>query len=175
MDHMAAEGPGTASGRVLSERPRFFAWSALVMAAVVVLSFPVTYYLPLATGSGKFDTLHHAHGLAFGLYVWQTRLVARGHVARHRELGLAGFALGGLMIPLGYWMAQRSAQARLGTMDHPYESTWYSIVDITLFAVLMTAAIVSVTRQREWHRRFMFVAALCLVAPAATTSSSIPS
>lgn len=172
MDHMASEGPGTASDRAGSERPRFFASSALVMAAIVVLSFPVTYYLPLATGSGEFDTLHHAHGLAFfawfGLYVWQTRLVARGHVARHRELGLAGFALGGLMIPLGYWMAQRSAQARLGTIDHPYESTWYSVVDITLFAVLMVAAIVSVTRHREWHRRFMFVAALCLVAPAAT-------
>jgi len=54
------------------------------------------------------------------------------------------------------------------TVEHPYEFTWYDFVDITLFARLMLAAIVLVTRRKEWHRRFVFVAALCLVAPAAT-------
>jgi hypothetical protein len=145
---------------------------ALVMAAIVVFSFPVTYYFPVATGSGDFHTLHHLHGLAFfawfGLYVWQTQLVARGQIARHREVGLAGFALTGAMVVLGYWMAQRGAERRLGTMEHPYEFTWFNISDITLFTVLMIAAIVLVTRYKEWHRRFVFVAALCLVAPAAT-------
>lgn len=172
MNHMITKVIGTASTQTGSERPQFFARCALVMAVIVVLSFPVTYYLPVATGSGKFDTLHHLHGLAFfawfGLYVWQARLVARGHVARHREIGLVGFALTGLMIPLGFWMAQRGAQRRLGTMEHPYEFTWYNLIDITLFAVLMIAAVVLVTRHKEWHRRFVFVAALCLVAPAAT-------
>ncbi|MBC7622094.1 MAG: hypothetical protein H7232_01765 [Aeromicrobium sp.] len=53
-------------------------------------------------------------------------------------------------------------------MVHPYETTWYNLIDMTLFTVLMVAAIVLVTRYKEWHRRFVFVAALCLVAPAAT-------
>lgn len=153
-------------------RPQFFAWTALVMAAIVVLSFPITYYLPVATGSGNFDTLHHVHGLAFfawfGIYVWQTQLVAGGQLARHREIGLGGFALTGLIIPFGYWIAQRGAERRLGTIEHPYEFTWYNLIDMTLFTVLMIAAIVLVTRHKEWHRRFVFVAALCLVAPAAT-------
>ena len=30
----------------------------------------------------------------------------------------------------------------------------------------MTAAIAAVTRHRDWHRRFVFAAALCLVGPA---------
>jgi hypothetical protein len=169
---MITDAIGRAPPHVGSERPRFFARAAFVMAAIVVLSFPVTYFLPVATGSGSFDTLHHLHGLAFfawfGLYAWQTQLVARGQVARHREIGLAGFALTGLMVPLGYWMAQRGAERRLGTMEYPYEVTWYNFIDITLFTVLMVAAIVLVTRHKEWHRRFVFVAALCLVAPAAT-------
>jgi hypothetical protein len=169
---MMMNATGTASAHAGSGRPQFFARSAIVMAVIVVLSFPLTYFLPLATGSGKFDALHHLHGLAFfawmGLYAWQARLVARGQVARHREIGLAGFALTGLMIPLGIWMAQRAAQRRLGTMERPYEFTWYNLVDITLFGVLMLAAIVLVTRHKEWHRRFVYVAALCLVAPAAT-------
>jgi hypothetical protein len=169
---MTTEAIGTAPAHAGAGRPRFFASAALIMTAIVVLSFPVTYYLPVATGSGGFDTLHHLHGLAFfawfGLYAWQAQLVARGRVARHREIGLVGFALTGLMIPLGYWMAQRGAQRRLGTMEHPYEVTWYNLVDITLFSALMIAAIVLVARHKEWHRRFVFVAALCLVAPAAT-------
>ena len=161
-----------APAAVRNERPQFFARMALVMAAIVVLSFPLTYFVPVATGSGKFHALHHVHGLAFfawfGIYVWQTQLAARGQIARHREIGLAGSALTGAMILLGYWMAQRGAERRLGTMERPFETTWFNISDITLFAVLMTAAIVLVTRHKEWHRRFVFVAALCLVAPAAT-------
>lgn len=169
---MVAEAIGTTTTQAGIDRPQFFARSALVMAAMVVLSFPITYFVPVASGTDKFDTLHHLHGLVYfawmGLYVWQTQLVARGQVARHREVGLVGFALTGVMVPLGVWMAQRGAQRRLGTMEHAYEFTWYNFVDLTLFTLLMVVAIVLVTRHREWHRRFVFVAALCLVAPAAT-------
>ncbi len=65
MHHMITKAVGTASAQTGGERPQFFAKSALIMAVIVVFSFPVTYYLPIATGSGKFDTLHHVHGLAF--------------------------------------------------------------------------------------------------------------
>jgi hypothetical protein len=152
---------------------RFFFSTAVIMAAIVVLSFPLTYYAPLVTGSKRFDLLHHVHGLAFfawmGLYVWQTWLASRGRIASHREIGLAGFALTGAMIPLGYWMAQRAAELRLAarTAD-PYYGTWFNLTDLTLFSGLMLASILLVTRHREWHRRLTYVAALCLVAPAAT-------
>jgi hypothetical protein len=153
-------------------RTQFFARSALIMAAIVLLSFPLTYYLPIMAGAHQFQTLHHMHAAAFfgwiGLYVWQTQLVARGQIARHREIGLAGFALTGTVVVLGVWMAQRAAQLRIGKMERPYEFAWYNLVDITLFALLMVAAILLVTRHKEWHRRLVFVAALCLVAPAAT-------
>lgn len=143
------------------------------MALIVVLSFPLTYYAPLVSGSKNFDLLHHIHGLAFfawmGLYVWQTQLASSGRMAFHREVGLAGFALTGAMIPLGYWMAQRAADLRrvAGAPD-PYYGTWFNLIDLTLFATLMLASILLVTRKREWHRRLTYVAALCLVAPAAT-------
>jgi len=152
---------------------RFFLWSAIAMAAIVGLSFPLTYYWPVVSGSKHFDPLHHVHGLAFfawfALYVWQSWLVSKGRVAFHREIGLAGFALTGAMIPLGYWMAQRAAELRRAAGDAtPYYGTWFNLTDLTLFSGLMLASILLVTRHREWHRRLTYVAALCLVAPAAT-------
>lgn len=155
------------------QRTRFFARSAIVMAAIVLLSFPLTYYLPVATGSRQFQTLLHFHAAAcfawIGLYAWQTQLAAGGRIARHRELGLAGFALTGMLIPLGYWTAQRAAVSRLAEgMERPYEFTWYNFIDIGMFSVLMIASILLVTRYKEWHRRLTYVAALTLVAPAAT-------
>ncbi len=151
----------------------FFFKTAVLMAALVLLSFPLTYYLPMVTGSHSFQLLHHAHGLAcfawMGLLVWQTRLVARGQVARHREIGLSGFFLSGALIVSGYWMAQRAGENRLAQGNaQPWEFSWYNLIDISLFALLMIGAILLVTRHREWHRRLIYVAALCLVAPAMT-------
>jgi hypothetical protein len=152
---------------------RFFAWSAIIMAAIVVLSFPVTYLFPVITGVNQFHLLHHVHGVVFfawiGVYVLQTQLASRGKMALHREIGLLGFALTGAVILLGYWMAQRAAETRIASgFVNPYEFTYYNIIDISLFTIFMLGSIALVTKNKEWHRRFTFVAALCLVMPAAT-------
>lgn len=152
---------------------RFFANTALLMAMLVFLSFPLTYYLPVVTGTHSFQLLHHVHGLAcfawIGLLAWQTRLVAQGNIARHREIGLSGFALSGALILSGYWMAQRGGENRLAQgAAQPWEFTYYNLIDISLFAILMIGAIVLVTRHVDWHRRLIYIAALCLVAPALT-------
>lgn len=156
-----------------AEHNGFYARAAVLMAILVLLSFPLTYYLPVITGSRDFQLLHHVHGLAcfawIGLFAWQARLVARGQVARHRELGLAGFALTGALIMSGYWMAQRAGEIRNAQgVEYPWEVSFYNVLDISLFSILMIGSILLVTRHREWHRRLTYVAALCLVAPALT-------
>lgn len=152
---------------------RFFARSALVMAVLVLVSFSMSYFVPVARGDPRFQLLHHLHGALFfawfGVYVWQTRLAASGRIARHREIGLAGFALMGALLPSGVWMAQRAAEARAARgVLQPYEFSDYNLLDMGLFALAMGGAIVLVTRHREWHRRLTYVAALCLLAPAMT-------
>lgn len=140
---------------------------------IVLASFPLTYYLPVLKSSRQFHALHHIHGIAFfawiGLYVLQTQLVASRKVARHREIGLLGFLLTGAVILLGYWMTQRAAEIRLANgVSRPYEFSWYNLSDIGLFAGFMLGAVLLVTRHTDWHRRLVYVAALCLMAPAAT-------
>jgi hypothetical protein len=141
------------------------------MLALVMASFSFTYFWPMATGSARFPIVLHIHGAAcfawMLLYAWQTRLVATGRVARHREWGLAGIALSSLIVPLGVALAIQAARRRMTAGNpHPFDTTLFNIVDIATFALLMTAAIAAVTRHPDWHRRFTFGAALCLVGPA---------
>jgi hypothetical protein len=161
----------TAAPRVALARPHFFARSALVMLALVLSAFPLTYFGPTVTGSRPFPPVYHIHGIVFfawmSLYAWQTRLVATGRVARHRELGLAGVALSALMIPLGILLTIAAIQRRTKEGNpHPFDNALYNVVDLTSFAVLMIASIACVTRHADWHRRFTYAAALALVGPA---------
>lgn len=161
----------TDANRKARTRPQFFARSALVMLALVLASFSFTYFGPLVMGSQHFSIVLHLHGGAYFawmlLYAWQTRLVATGRVARHREWGLAGVALSATMVPLGVAVAIAAARGRTAAGSaHPFDFTMFNVVDLTTFAVLMTAAIAAVTRHPPWHRRFAFGAALCLVGPS---------
>lgn len=159
----------------------FFARMALVTLGLVAISFPVTYYKPLLVSAGAYPAegvLHlpplvHLHALFFFswifLYAWQTHLAVTGRVALHRELGLAGIAISAIMVPLGVGAVIVQARSNIahGVAD-PFPLTFINLMGITTFAGLMTASIASVTRHREWHRRFTYGAALVLLQFAAS-------
>jgi hypothetical protein len=150
---------------------RFFAVGALVIGALIVLSFPLTYFIPIVTGSKHFPLLKHLHGLAFfswvALYVVQTQLVRRGRVRLHRELGMAGVWLAGTMLPLGLWQTVAAAAARQAAgAARPFEFSLYNLVDILVFSLSFGWAVFEATRRAEWHRRLAFVALLNLFGPA---------
>lgn len=152
-------------------RSKFFARSALLMLVMVLLAFPLSYFAPVLTGSRHFPPVYHIHGIVFfawvGLYAWQTHLVATGRTARHREFGLAGIAISTLMVPLGIMLTIAAINRRMREGDpHPFDNTLYNVLDLGSFTVLMIASIAAVTRHVDWHRRFTFGAAVCLVGPA---------
>ncbi|WP_150124977.1 hypothetical protein [Tsuneonella mangrovi] len=149
-------------------RNQFFARAALVMLGCVLISFPMTYYAPVIAGSRHWPLIVHIHGLFFFswmfLYAWQTRLAATGRVSAHRELGLAGVALSAIMIPLAVSVVV--VQVHRMTANGTSAPLWLPILNlmaIATFAGLMIASIASVTRHKEWHRRFTYAAALVLV------------
>jgi len=151
-----------------STHSQFFPRMALLMLGLVLASFSMTYFVPMYDGSRSWPPVVHIHGVfSFAwmlLYVWQARLVATGRVALHRELGLAGIAISALMIPLGVATIVVQAHKRLGLgIEDPFSRSFLTLMGLTTFAVMMTAAIASVTRHREWHRRFIYAAALVLV------------
>lgn len=152
-------------------REQFFARSALLILALVLASFSFSYFAPMAARSKSFTIIVHLHGAIcfawIALYAWQTWLVARGRVARHREWGLLGVALSALLIPSGIAVAIAAIRRRMTTGNpNPFDFTLFNMVDLITFGPLMIASIATVTRYPEWHRRFTFAAALCLLGPA---------
>lgn len=152
-------------------RTRFFAHSALAMMVLTLLSFTVTYFMPLAAGTPDTRPLIHVHAAAFFawifLYAFQAHLVATGRTPRHRELGLAALLVSGAMIPLGWAAALAAVERRRATGDPlPWSSTAFNVVDMSLFALMIALAVITVTRRPDWHRRFMFGAAITLLGPA---------
>lgn len=149
----------------------FFAVSAVAIAVLIVLSFTLTYFTPLATDSKQFTLLRHLHGMVFfawtALIAVQPWLIRKGKLKLHRELGLTGAALAGAMIPLGLWLATVAIQDRIEQkFALPFEFAIYNLVDITLFALTTGWAIHQATRRIEWHRRLVFVSMLQLLGPA---------
>jgi len=142
-----------------------------IMLACVLLAFSLTYFWPVASGTKSFIALRHLHGAVFfawmGFYVWQSQLVAAGKTARHKNIGLLGLALSGALLPLGIWMMLTSTHERVaaGSAD-PYYFSFFSLVDMIAFGSLLVAAISTAMRRSDWHKRFMYAAALALVGPA---------
>jgi hypothetical protein len=152
-------------------RSRFFANAAIAMAACIVLSFSLSYFGPLLSGSGGFIMLRHVHGAVFfawvALYVTQANLVAGGRVRLHRELGVATVAVSAAMVPLGFWMAVRDITEQLEKgAERPFEVAAYNFFDLSLFAIAMAGATHCAGRRNDWHRRLVYLAAICLLGPA---------
>lgn len=172
-EKMSVVADATKGAKPRTAHSPFFARMALVTLGLVILSFPLAYYIPVITGSRHWPPLVHIHGLFFFswicLYALQTRLASTGRVALHRELGLAGIAISAFMVPLGVGVVIIQARMNLASgMADPYWLTYMNLMGITTFAGLMTASIASVTRHREWHRRFTYGAALVLLQFAAS-------
>lgn len=143
------------------------------MVALALVSFPFTYFGPMADGSRRFYGLLHIHGLlCFAwllLYAWQVQLAAQRKVARHREWGIAGAWLTGAVLFTGVPMIPAAAMRRIAAgAPEPFLFSGYNMVDLGLFAVMSSLALLTASRHLEWHRRFMLGAAVALFVAAAS-------
>jgi hypothetical protein len=146
---------------------------AVACAAVAVLGFAPTYFLPIVQGSFTGSSLVHIHGLVFfgwtAFVIYQSWLVASGRTADHREVGLIGVALAATMVTLGMAVAIVAAHRGIAA-GYVAESKAFLIVPpsaLVLFALFVAFAIANVKRP-EWHKRLLLMATISLLeAPIA--------
>ncbi len=156
-----------------ANRSRFFLMSGWAMVALALVSFPFTYFGPMADGSKRFYGLLHVHGLlCFAwllLYAWQVQLAAQRKLVRHREWGIAGAWLTGAVVFTGVPMIPAAAMRRIAAGNpEPYLFSGYNVVDLGLFMLMSSLALFTASRHPDWHRRFMLGAAVALFVAAAS-------
>lgn len=146
---------------------RFFLWSAMLMALVLVAGFSVQ----LAAGRSSFGApwYVHAHALVFFgwvvIYVAQTVFATRGPLRLHRLLGWVAVGWVVAMVIAGFMVI--ALKIRAGQAPFFFQPQHFLIANplvVLLFAGL-TAAAVSMRRQTDWHRRLHMCAMIALLGP----------
>lgn len=149
----------------------FYVRMAAACAAVAVIGFAPTYWLPLARGTLNVQPIVHAHAAVFYgwtlLFLAQAWLAANRKLTRHREWGVFGVALATTMCFVG--MAAAITRLKESTADGFGDAARaFSILPVSgivFFAVLFTLALIYV-RKPETHRRLMVVATVSLLQAA---------
>lgn len=152
---------------VATREHRFFFYSAIAMAVVLVAGFS----LNLAAGRSSFalPLLYHLHGMVFmgwiALYVTQTALIAGRALRWHRRLGWLALVWLPVMVVLACTITIHAVRAYGGPPVFDVNSFLIgNPVGILTFATLAGAGI-ALRRRSDWHRRLMFCAMAAITGP----------
>ena len=146
---------------------RFFLWSAVGMAGVIIAGFSTQ----LAMGRSTFASppLVHAHAIVFmgwlAIYVLQNVFIATDRMTLHRRLGWIASGWMVLMVVLGCLVTV--AMVRRGHVPFFFRPLHFMLFDpISLFAFAgLTIAAVVLRKRTEWHRRLHFCGMAMLLGP----------
>ncbi len=148
----------------------FFSATAWMMLAAVLVGFGPTYYMAGVFNAPLPSRIIHVHGALFSLWmlmlIVQNSLAFAGRVDIHRKLGLFGFVLACLMVPVG-WIAATDRLVR-GTAPPGVDTYFFYIVpmtDMVIFATLIFFAYRS-RRDPSTHKRIIYIATVGILIAA---------
>lgn len=170
---MTAVAQSDAARRVLATTPsnQFYVRMAYACAAVAVIGFAPTYWVPLFAGTLHVAPIVHLHALIFfgwlTLLIVQTQLAASRQLTRHRELGVFGVAVATAMCFVGTATAVNSINQSdaAGFGDAARGFSVVPLTGILFFAVTFAIALLNVKRVHV-HRRLMLIATISLLNAA---------
>lgn len=155
--------------RAATERS-LYTWGAIAALLVAFAGFAPTYYLKGVFGGRELSAMIHLHGVVmtawFALFLVQARLVATGHTALHRKLGMAGAVLAAAVVGMG--LATAIASVRLGSTPVGMPPLVFLVMplgEVVTFTVLIGAAL-ALRKRAAWHKRLMLAAAIAILTPA---------
>ena len=170
MNTVASSTVGVRVATTASDRS-FFTRMAYACAAVAVIGFAPTFWIPLLTGSLTVAPILYLHAAVFygwlALFIVQSRLVATRQVARHRTIGVAGVALATAMCFVGMLAAVSSMRTAEAGGFGP-QARAFSVVPlmgIAFFGILFVIALLKISRP-DVHKRLLLVATVSLLNAA---------
>jgi hypothetical protein len=153
---------------VASVGRRFYLIMSLLMAAVFIGGFSTTVPSDFTHVPG-LPLLLHVHGAVFTLWVLvfvaQPAFVARGSLKLHRQVGMAGAWLAGLMVIMG--LAATLFAIRYHFIPPFFPPAIFlvmNVIGILVFGALIAGG-VALRRNPEWHKRLMLCATISILGP----------
>lgn len=158
----------------------FYLSMAIVCAVIIFLGFAPSFYLKsfIHAPVPPLTQLTIVHGVVFtawmALFLTQISLISANNVALHRQLGMAGAVLFGIMTSLGYSVAITAGRLGHAPPGAPAPLAFMALplIGITGTLVLIVLALLY-RRQSDWHKRLM-LSALFTLTPAGTARVVLP-
>ncbi len=156
--------------RPSDERP-MYTIGAITALLVLFVGFAPSYFLKGFFGAPELSTLKHVHGVImtawFTLFLVQVRLVATGHTAIHRKVGVFGAALAIVVLAAGVSAGIASARAGVSPVPQitPLQFLVMPIGEMVVFGTLFGTAI-AMRKRSAYHKRLMLLASLAMLTPA---------
>jgi hypothetical protein len=152
-------------------RTRFPSIAVAALAAVTVVGFARTYYLRVLFDLPPLAQAAHIHGIIstlwLALHFTQARLIAAHRVAVHKRLGIFTACVGALLAIQAFDLAVEGVAAGHAPPGrNPLEFLSVPMGTIMMFVLFVATALV-LRRRSEWHKRFMLLASMVLLLPAA--------
>ena len=153
-----------------NEHRRFYVSMAWIGALMAATGFSRRYFLPLAVGTFQAPAIVHFHGAItltwVAFLILQTTLVASGRTAFHRSIGMAGIALGTLVVFTASEVAILQLARELkegGPSPREFVATLLSLP--LMVTGLFGIGIANVARP-EIHKRLIMLASFVVLTPA---------
>ena len=156
--------------RVATER-RFYIWLTGAIVVAAFGGFTPSFWGRIATGTTVGAPILYIHGLLFSAWVlflfFQSALVASGRTLRHKDWGLAGIALAGMMafsMPVAVLNSIHVAEVA-GFGDSARRFAIVPLSHLLLWTSLLTLAFANV-RHPDTHKRLVIVATASMLQAA---------
>lgn len=150
---------------------RFFLIMSIVACAILFLGFAPSFYLkPVIQAPPPLSMLSFAHGVVgtlwMALFITQAAFISTGRTALHRQLGMMGALLFGLMAMLGYWTAITAGELGHAPPESPPPLAFMALPLMGMTASLLLVGLALWNRSRsDWHKRLMLAAMFSLTGP----------
>lgn len=174
MQQDASSAPRSSSGRATRSARKlhsYFVVFAVLFAAIVLIGFLRTFFIPVALGTFSKPPVVHIHGFLF--FAWTAMLVSQAVLAAtkrlkaHRKIGSVAGWLILPMLALGTIVAARDTANDYNAGDGEAALSFFygELADLAMFGILAGASMLLRGRP-EFHKRWVLLGSLGLIGAA---------
>jgi uncharacterized membrane protein YozB (DUF420 family) len=172
MDVLAQRPANAVQNETWDSGGKFFLAMSAISAGIIFLGFAPSFYLKsVIHAPPPLSPMSITHGVVFTawtlLFLTQAAFIAYRKPAPHRQLGILGVILFGVVLTLGYATAINAGQLGHAPPGSPPPLAFMALPLIGITGTLVIFGVAVWNRRRsDWHKRLMLVSLFTFTSPA---------